>query len=87
MEELRYIRHGKPIPDGWELVADFEDCHHGRYSQGIIRKIQKPEPDPNLCQFCHQTTQVIEVHGHTQCAVCRTVVGACCGGASNGEAG
>lgn len=41
--EFRYIRHGQPIPEGWELVADFNDCHHGRYSQGIIKKIE-PEP-------------------------------------------
>lgn len=40
MEEFRYIRHGQTIPEGWELVADFDDCHHGRYSQGIIRKVR-----------------------------------------------
>lgn len=40
-QEFRYIRKGKTIPDGWELVADFEDCHHGRYSQGIIKRAQE----------------------------------------------
>lgn len=99
IEEFRYIRHGKPIPEGWELVADFEGTHHGRYSQGIIRKIQDDNMDATLyerlacevnngnCQMCGSMAGTVEVHGHRQCLNCKTVVEPCCGGASHGESG
>jgi len=82
--EFRYIRHGKPIPENWELVADFDNCHHGRYSQGIIRK--KDEPD--RCTFCgYPDCKPHYVAGHTQTTCCAQVLSTCCPGADQGETG
>lgn len=81
-ETLKYHPRGKPIPDGWELVADFDDCHHGRYSRGIIRKME-----PERCPACSEEWEPLEVHGHISCAKCKTVVSTCCPGAGNGESG
>ena len=74
---LRYLKHGQPIPGGWELVADFDDCHHGRYSQGIIQKIE-PE-SPKLCPFCAEPLKEEQMHGHYVCLSCKQITSGCCG--------
>ena len=77
--EFRYIRHGEEIPQGWELVADFDDCHHGRYSQGLIKKIDDPEP--SRCPYCGSLNpQTHDIHGHTQTTCCGLTLEACCEG-------
>lgn len=82
---FRYIRLGTPIPDGWELVADFEGCHHGRYSQGIIRKI---ETVAECCPFCGKAGYKTHyVHGHVETLCCKQVSSSCCPGAGDGESG
>lgn len=83
--EFRYIRLGQPIPLGWELVADFNDCHHGRYSQGIIKKIENPEPD--RCPHCGNPLIEDWDGAHYNCTVCKQITTSCCCGASEGEAG
>lgn len=37
VREFRYHKHGKPIPDGWRLVSDLGDTHHGYYAVLIER--------------------------------------------------
>ncbi|MDP2302010.1 MAG: hypothetical protein Q8N03_06265 [Ignavibacteria bacterium] len=32
------------------------------------------------CQYCGNVTEVIWVHGHGQCAYCRTNIDECCSG-------
>jgi hypothetical protein len=82
--ELTYLRHGQQIPEGWELVADFDNCHHGRYSQGIIKKIEKAE---GRCPFCGNPLVEDWNGAHYACQTCRQVTQACCCGAGNGETG
>ena len=39
---------------GWELVADFQDCHHGAYSAGLV-EWRRDEPVgcwPPIAQGC-----------------------------------
>ena len=35
--EYRYHKLGKPIPEGWEIAHNLQDCHHGRHAV-LIRK-------------------------------------------------
>ena len=36
--------------------------------------------EPIRCPYCGQPLQVIEVHGHSQCSICKTNVAPCCSG-------
>ncbi|MEZ5014052.1 MAG: hypothetical protein R2794_07150 [Chitinophagales bacterium] len=33
-----------------------------------------------ICPYCGQLTKVIWVHGHGQCAICKTIIDECCRG-------
>lgn len=32
IREFAYLRHGRPIPDGWKLASKLDDCYHGQFS-------------------------------------------------------
>jgi uncharacterized protein YbdZ (MbtH family) len=34
----RFWPKNDPIPEGWVMVDDLKDCHHGRYSVLIMQK-------------------------------------------------
>jgi hypothetical protein len=34
----------------------------------------------STCPWCFQQVRLVEVHGHTQCPICRQVVDPCCQG-------
>jgi hypothetical protein len=38
------------------------------------------DKDIILCPYCGQISRIIWVHGHGQCAVCKTTVDECCRG-------
>ncbi len=40
--EVRYWSKYKPIPEGWKLLRELADCHHGEWSV-IITKIDTKE--------------------------------------------
>jgi len=85
-ETFRYLRRGEDIPSGWELVADFGDCHHGVYPLGIIKLI---ESEPNPCPFgCGELDyKTHDVHGHYETTCCKQITSTCCPGADQGETG
>ena len=37
--ELQYWPKDKPIPEGWKLVDDFADIHHGAHAV-LIEKVE-----------------------------------------------
>ncbi len=41
--EFKYHKKDQPIPEGWELAHDLQDCHHGRHAI-IIKQIKRLEP-------------------------------------------
>ncbi len=43
---------------------------------GTLSKLMKD----GLCPRCHSGLPLVEVHGHTQCATCKLVIGECCTG-------
>ena len=34
---LRYLRHGDPVPAGWQLADKLEGTHHGWFAVMIVR--------------------------------------------------
>jgi hypothetical protein len=36
--------------------------------------------EQHICQFCNQPSNIIWVHGHGQCSVCKTNIEECCKG-------
>ncbi|MCA8977053.1 MAG: hypothetical protein KDC98_20190 [Planctomycetes bacterium] len=44
-----------------------------------------PARSPSPCPNCGVRAARVNVHGHVQCARCRTVLGPCCEGASAGD--
>lgn len=38
---LRYLKHGKPVPDGWLVVDDLQGTHHGEYARIIAKEDSK----------------------------------------------
>lgn len=40
-----------------------------------------------ICPYCGQLTQVIWVHGHGQCMVCKTIIDECCRGEQDASSG
>ena len=40
-----------------------------------------------ICPYCGQLTQVVWVHGHGQCMVCKTIIDECCRGEQDASSG
>ncbi len=35
--EVRYLKHGEPIPEGWKIHSAWPlSCHHGKYVSHIL---------------------------------------------------
>lgn len=39
---VKYHPSTEPIPEGWELIHDLQDCHHGQYAV-LIRYVGKED--------------------------------------------
>ena len=74
---LKYLFHGEPLPEGWELAGSLEGTHHFEYASHIIMKI---EPIVLLCAHCGQPLKEEQIHGSYRCVSCLTVTESCCDG-------
>jgi len=43
--EYKYLRHGEPLPEGWQYAARLDDTHHGIYARLIKREVQDDDKE------------------------------------------
>jgi len=43
--EYKYLRHGEPLPEGWQYAAKLDDTHHGMYARLIKREIRDDDKE------------------------------------------
>ena len=78
---LKYLFHGEPLPEGWELAGSLEGTHHGKYASHIIKQVEQPVVQ-YLCVHCGQPLKEEQIHGSYRCVSCMTVTVSCCDGAA-----
>lgn len=51
----------------------------------IFLCVMEVHPEIILCPFCGMPTEIVWVHGHGQCMVCKMVMDECCRGEQQSE--